>query len=80
MEMEDGKEKANSKEMRTQEGFIDSFQRIAKTLNNVRQAVARGWCHPQNEKKIMDADLAEAISYEVTKSILFPSPKPQETK
>lgn len=33
----------------------------------IRQAVARGWCHSKNEKKTMDVDLAEAISYEIAK-------------
>lgn len=33
----------------------------------IRQAVARGWCSPKNEKKVMDVDLAEAISYEIAK-------------
>lgn len=28
-------------------------------------AVARGWCTPKNQHKIMDADLAEAIAIEV---------------
>jgi hypothetical protein len=33
--------------------------------DKIRQAVARGWCYPVNEKKEMDADLTEAISDEV---------------
>jgi hypothetical protein len=39
----------------------------------VRQAVARGWCDPRNAHKEMDVDLADAISEEVVKSF---SPKP----
>jgi hypothetical protein len=31
----------------------------------IREAVARGWCHPDNEKKEMDARLAEAIVDEI---------------
>ena len=28
-------------------------------------AVARGWCSPKNEHKVMDIDLAESITKEV---------------
>ena len=35
----------------------------------ITQAVARGWCHPQNAHKEMDADLALAIVAEVVKSL-----------
>ena len=35
------------------------------TREEVLQAVARGWCHPETEKKTMDVDLAEAITDEV---------------
>lgn len=31
----------------------------------IMQAVARGWCHPENEKKTMDVDLALAITEEI---------------
>ena len=31
----------------------------------VMQAVARGWCHSENEKKVMDVDLALAITDEI---------------
>ena len=34
----------------------------------VIQAVARGWCHPKNAHKVMDVDLAKAITAEVVKS------------
>ncbi len=30
-------------------------------------AVARGWCSPKNEKKIMDPDLVGAITEEILK-------------
>ncbi len=30
-------------------------------------AVARGWCSPANENKIMDPELAEAITDEIMK-------------
>jgi hypothetical protein len=33
--------------------------------DEVLQAVARGWCAPKNEHKVMDPDLAEAIAVEV---------------
>ena len=39
----------------------------------VIQAVARGWCHPDNSHKVMDVDLAKAIAAEVVKSF---SPAP----
>ena len=41
----------------------------------VIQAVARGWCHPDNSDKVMDVDLAKAIAAEVVKSF---SPAPPE--
>lgn len=42
----------------------------------IMQAVARGWCHPETEHKVMDVDLALAI----TEEILALFPKPQENK
>lgn len=39
------------------------------TLEELRRAVARGWCSPNNSSKIMDVDLAEAITQEVAKAI-----------
>jgi hypothetical protein len=36
-------------------------------INEIRGAVARGWCDEKNSMKIMDTDLAEAISQEVHK-------------
>lgn len=38
----------------------------------IAQAVARGWCSPENENKIMDPDLAWAITEEVVKIIPDP--------
>jgi hypothetical protein len=35
------------------------------SYETILQAVARGWCSPKNENKVMDADLAEAIAIEV---------------
>ena len=29
-------------------------------------AIARGWCHPETEDRIMDPELAEAIAQEIT--------------
>ena len=37
------------------------------TQEEIRGAVARGWCHDKNAHKIMDSDLALAISDEVEK-------------
>lgn len=34
-------------------------------MTGIRGAVARGWCHTRNSAKVMDTDLAEAISEEV---------------
>ncbi len=34
----------------------------------VMQAVARGWCHPENAGKEVDVDLAKAITAEVVGS------------
>lgn len=36
-------------------------------MSAIRGAVARGWCDPKNSAKVMDTDLAEAISQEVHK-------------
>jgi len=36
-------------------------------MEEIRGAVARGWCDPKNSHKEMDTDLAEAISREVHK-------------
>ena len=35
------------------------------TIQEIMEAVARGWCHPKNENKIVDVDLAEAIRDEI---------------
>jgi hypothetical protein len=39
------------------------------TRDKVLAAVARGWCAPVNENKVMDTDLAIAITDEVTRAI-----------
>lgn len=36
-------------------------------ISEIRGAVARGWCDEKNSAKVMDTDLAEAISQEVHK-------------
>lgn len=46
--------------------------RPARAMEAIRGAVARGWCHDKNAAKIMDSDLAEAISAEIAK--LFGTP------
>jgi hypothetical protein len=35
------------------------------TIEELRGAVARGWCSPKNAATVMDSDLAEAIAREV---------------
>lgn len=42
-------------------------------IEEIRGAVARGWCAPVNSAKIMDTDLAEAISQEVCALLQAPS-------
>jgi hypothetical protein len=42
------------------------------TINEIREAVARGWCAEPNWGKVMDVDLAEAISQEVFKANVTP--------
>lgn len=37
--------------------------------DQLRQAVARGWCHEKNADKVVDPDLAEAIVAEVVKAL-----------
>ena len=41
---------------------------VAEPLTDaqISGAVARGWCHPRNKFKLMDADLALAIAAEVS--------------
>lgn len=39
------------------------------TKEELRGAIARGWCHPANSKKEMDVDLALAIAEEVARCI-----------
>lgn len=34
-------------------------------LRDIRQALARGYCHAENEKKELDAHLIEAMAQEV---------------
>lgn len=36
------------------------------SIEEIRGAVARGWCRPNTEDRVMDAELAEAISQEVS--------------
>ena len=38
----------------------------------ILQAVARGWCSPENAHKEMDADLAKAITQEVLAALRAP--------
>lgn len=45
------------------------------SIQEIRGAVARGWCHDQNRHKEMDADLAEAISQEIRKMLNDPEKK-----
>jgi len=40
-------------------------QPVQPAAKDILGAVARGWCHPINAKKVMDSDLAIAISAEV---------------
>jgi len=35
------------------------------TFSEIAGAVARGWCHPETEDRVMDADLAYAITQEI---------------
>ena len=49
------------------------------TAEAIIQAVARGWCHPKNSHKTMDADLAEAIAAEIFNlNAAAPSPSVKE--
>lgn len=38
-------------------------------IEEIRGAVARGWCHEKNSAKVMDSDLAEAISEEISTAL-----------
>lgn len=37
--------------------------------NRIRQALARGYCHPDNSHKELDAKLIEVMTQEVVKSL-----------
>lgn len=37
--------------------------------NELLGAIARGWTHPENEKKVLDADLVFAIAKEIKRSL-----------
>lgn len=37
--------------------------------NSIRQALARGYCHPDNANKELDAKLIEAMTSEVVKAL-----------
>lgn len=41
-------------------------------------AVARGWCHDANKRKVMDYDLANAIAFEVSRALATPPTALQE--
>ncbi len=47
-------------------------------VQEVRGAVARGWCHPANASKEMDGDLAEAITAEVLSLLSGTEIRPQD--
>jgi hypothetical protein len=48
-------------------GQAEEGEGLRMEMSEIRGAVARGWCHPKNSAKVMDTDLAEAISEEVYK-------------
>lgn len=47
--------------------IIDISSNSVPSIENIRGAVARGYCTKENEHKILDADLCEAISIEIGK-------------
>jgi len=51
------------------------------TFEEIIGAVARGWCDPKNQHKVMDADLVIAIAKEVRKlhTSQRPVQKPHES-
>lgn len=46
-------------------GGKHNAQPAVPDMDAIRQAVARGWCHPLTSRKAMDQTLAEAISEQV---------------
>lgn len=42
---------------------------MKQLTDEVRDAIARGWCDPKNSAKVMDSDLAFAIHTEVIKAL-----------
>ena len=48
-------------------GGGETLERLKESAKKekLRQAIVRGWCHKENEKKEMDVELAEAILKEV---------------
>ena len=53
--------------------------KVVPCYAEIAGAVARGWCHPANERKEMDTTLAMAITAEIVK-LLAASPAPQERR
>lgn len=46
-----------------------SWRETMTMEDQVRQALARGYCHPDNSHKELDAKLIEAMTQEVVKSL-----------
>ncbi len=38
-------------------------------LTEIKEAVAKGYCHPNNTMKVLDVDLCESITHEVEKVV-----------
>lgn len=48
--------------------------------NEIRGALARGYCHKENENKILDPNLIEAMAQEIQGLICTPQPRPESAE
>lgn len=46
-----------------------NYEEYEKTMEWIRGALARGYCAPENEKKVLDPYLCEAMAREVEKEV-----------
>jgi len=67
-------------ELQEQRYYIDRFHQGDDNLTPIREAVARGWCHQDQEHpgRVMDAYLAEAVVEEVAPLVTMPTARIKE--
>jgi hypothetical protein len=43
---------------------------LDKAMEIIQGAMARGYCHPKNERKVLDPDLIHAMAVEVVEEVV----------